>query len=69
MTIIKIEMNEQEVREAVADYIRRQEPWASIQFIDAIDVELDVGLDYHDRQPGMSGTASFKKAIITLKGE
>ncbi|KKL27020.1 hypothetical protein LCGC14_2389370 [marine sediment metagenome] len=69
MTTIKIEMTEEEVREALADYIGRQEPWASIQNIDPLDVELKVGIDHHDRQPGMSGTASFTKAIITIKGE
>ena len=68
MTTIKIEMTEQEVREALADYVGRQELWAPKK-IDALDVELEVGLDHHDRQPGMSGTPSFKKAIITIKGE
>ncbi len=68
MTTIKIEMTEQEVREALADYVGRCPPWAPKK-IDALDVELEVGLDHHDRQPGMSGTASFTKAIITIKGE
>ena len=68
MTIIKIEMNEEEVRAALAEHIMRQEVW-NWAHIDPLDVELKVGIDHHDRQPGMSGTASFTKAIITIKGE
>ncbi len=68
MTTIKIEMNEQEVREALADYIGRQEPWASNEFIDACDVKLEVEKTFYDRQE-MDGEPVFKKAIITIKGE
>ena len=70
MSTIKIEMTEQDVREALADYIGRHEPWAGECYvIDALDVELEVGKVYHDRQPGHDGDPVFKKAIITIKGE
>ena len=68
MTIIKIEMNEEEVRAALAEHIMRQEVW-NWAHIDPLDVEIEVGKTYHDRQPGMDGEPVFKKAIISIKSE
>ena len=69
MTTIKIEMTEQDVCEALADYIGRQEPWHSECYvIDACDVKLEVEKTFYDRQE-MDGEPVFKKAIITIKGE
>jgi len=68
MTTIKIEMTEQDVCEALADYVSRQKPWISQgRIIDPLDVKLEVEKTFYDRQPGMDGEPVFKKAIITIK--
>jgi len=66
--IIKLELTETDVREAIADYVNRVHPnWVDAQPVDPLDVKLEVGTEYHDRVPGHSGTPVFKKAVVTVK--
>lgn len=64
---IKIEMNESEVRKAIAEYINNRPHWVNNQHVYDNDVKIEVGREYHDRQPGDPGTEVFKKAVITVK--
>ena len=65
--IIKLELTEKDVREAIADYVNRIHPkWVNGQEVDPLDVILEVGIQYYDRQPGCD-TPVFKKAVVTVK--
>jgi len=64
---IKIELTEQDVRKAIAEYINNRPQWVNNQHVYDNDVKLTVGREYHDRQPGDPGTEVFKKAVITVK--
>ncbi len=66
--IIKLELTEKDVREAIADYVNRIHPhWVNDQKVDPLDVKLEIGTEYYDRQPGHTGTPVFKKAVVTVK--
>ena len=62
---IKIELNENEVRSAIAEYINNRYNWVNDHVHDE-DVKLEVGMVFYDRQPGDRGTEVFKKAVVTV---
>ncbi len=66
---IKIEMNESEVRKAIAEYINNRPHWVNNQHVYDNDVKIEVGKEYYDKQPGHPGTDVFKKAVITVKSK
>ena len=61
--MIKIELNEKEVRSAIAEYINNRYNWVNNHVYDE-DVKIEVGREYYDRQPGH--TEVFKKAVVTV---
>lgn len=63
---IKIEMNENEVRKAIAEYINNRPHWVNDQHVYDDNVKIEVDQTYADR-PGDIAMPKFNKAVITLK--
>lgn len=69
MSKMKIELTEQEVRTAIADYINNHYNWVNDHVYDD-DVKLEIGRSYYQRSMREStpreSTPVFKKAVITI---
>lgn len=64
MSKIKIELNEAEVRKAIAHYLNDHPHWVQGQHIYDNDVKIDVGVQHEER--GAGSFPKFNKAVVTI---
>ena len=65
---IKIELDETDVRAAIAHYINSRPHWIKNQHVYDSDVKIEVAQSYVDR-PGDPGLPKFSKAVVTINVE